>query len=98
MRIVEYNKAIDIVVEFQDEYKEKVHTSYYRFTLGEVENPHNKIVQHKDERLGQAGYNNDNELMKIVEYNKASDVVVEFQDKNKYKVRTTYDHFLKGGS
>ena len=34
--------------------------------------------------------------MKIVEYNSAYDVVVEFDDKYKSKKRTTYQMFLKG--
>lgn len=40
MRIVEYNGALDIVVEFQDEYKIKVNTQYWQFKLGEVKNPY----------------------------------------------------------
>ena len=41
-------------------------------------------------------YNNQGCLMKIVEYNKASDIVVEFQDKYKYKARTIYGNFKSG--
>ena len=40
MKIVEYNKSQDIVVEFQDEYRAKVHTAYYFFLSGEVRNPY----------------------------------------------------------
>ena len=40
MKIVEYNNAIDIVVEFQDEYKIKVHTTYNHFKNGGVKNPY----------------------------------------------------------
>ena len=38
MKIVEYNGFKDILVEFQDEYKTKVHTSYQAFLKGEVKN------------------------------------------------------------
>ena len=41
-------------------------------------------------------YNNQGCLMKIIEYNKASDIVVEFQDEHKYKVRTIYGNFKSG--
>lgn len=40
MRIVKYNSAHDIIVEFQDEYKIKVNTQYWQFKLGEVKNPY----------------------------------------------------------
>lgn len=40
MKIVKYNKSIDIIVEFQDEYKAKVHASYQYFLLGNVKNPY----------------------------------------------------------
>lgn len=40
MKIVEYNSAQNIVVEFQDKYKGKVHTDYKRFQDGAVKNPY----------------------------------------------------------
>ena len=40
MKIVEYNKCDDIIVEFQDKYKTKVHTSYRHFKAGNVRNPY----------------------------------------------------------
>lgn len=40
MKIVKYNDAHDIVVEFQDEYNTKVHTSYRWFLDGGVKNPY----------------------------------------------------------
>lgn len=50
----------------------------------------------KNERLGEEKYNNNGELMKIVEYNKSRDIVVEFQDKYKYKTHTKYQCFING--
>lgn len=44
MKIVEYNNACDIWVEFQDEHKEKVHTEYKHFRSGCVKNPYDKTV------------------------------------------------------
>lgn len=38
MRIVEYHNSKNIVVEFQDEHKERVHTSTSNFDIGNVKN------------------------------------------------------------
>ena len=40
MKIIEDNGYSDVIVEFQDEYRAKVHTSYYHFLSGEVRNPY----------------------------------------------------------
>lgn len=50
----------------------------------------------KIERLGEENYNYFGSLMKIVEYNRCDDIVIEFQDKYKYRKKCTYDSFLKG--
>lgn len=44
MKIVEYNRNDDVIVEFQDEYKSKVHTSYQQFKNKKVKNPYDKEV------------------------------------------------------
>ena len=44
MKIVEYKNALDIVVEFQDEYKAKIHTQYGNFKKGQVKNPYYPYV------------------------------------------------------
>lgn len=40
MKIIEYNRAQDIIVEFQDEHKARVHTQYHKFSDGGVKNPY----------------------------------------------------------
>lgn len=40
MRIVEYNNYDDIVVEFQDDYRTRVRTSYKHFINGNIKNPY----------------------------------------------------------
>lgn len=40
MKIVKYNNAEDVVVEFQDDYKMRVETQYHNFKLGNVRNPY----------------------------------------------------------
>lgn len=44
MKIVEYNNANDIIVEFQDKYKTKVHTQYVNFKKGVAKNPYHPSV------------------------------------------------------
>ena len=52
--------------------------------------------EEKHARIGETNKNKDGCLMKIIEYNKADDIVVEFQDKYKTKVRTRYTAFKSG--
>lgn len=40
MRIVEYVDANNMTIEFQDEYKTKIHTSYGNFRKGSIKNPY----------------------------------------------------------
>lgn len=40
MKVIEYNRVDDILVEFQDEYKGIVHTQYKSFMKGNVKNPY----------------------------------------------------------
>lgn len=44
MKIIKYNARSDIVVEFQDEYKAKINTTYGNFEKGNVKNPYDKEV------------------------------------------------------
>lgn len=46
-------------------------------------------------RLGEINQNRMGTEMKIIEYNNSSNIVVEFQDKHKAKVRTTYVNFQR---
>lgn len=53
------------------------------------------MLKTKLERLGEERLNKQGCLMKIVQYNMANDIVVEFQDDYKYKIHTTYANFKK---
>lgn len=44
MKIIEYKTCDDMIVEFQDEYKEKVNAQYQAFKRGNVKNPYDKTV------------------------------------------------------
>ena len=57
-----------------------------------------KLEEQKQERLGETRRNKESlggYKMKIVEYNGYMDIIVEFQDKHKAKVHTTYQNFKK---
>lgn len=91
MRIVEYNNYRNIVVKFLDEYKAIIRTRYECFLSGQVKNPY--FYKH---RIGEENLNTQGCLMKIIEYNNSDDIIVEFQDEYKAKVRATYKWFLSG--
>ena len=40
MKIVEYNNCDDIIIQFEDEYKYRLCTSYRHFKEGECKNPY----------------------------------------------------------
>jgi hypothetical protein len=44
MKIIEYNSATDIIVEFQDDNKARVHTRWDHFQEGSVKNPYFKDI------------------------------------------------------
>lgn len=44
MKIVKYKDAMNIVVEFQDKHKAKVHTRYSVFKNGQIKNPFHKSI------------------------------------------------------
>ena len=91
MKVVEYNNSKDMAVEFQDANKAIIHCEWKQFLNGNIKNPY-KYKQ----RLGEEKYNHQNCLMRIIEYNDAKDIVVEFQDEYKAKLRTSYGNFVKG--
>ena len=55
--------------------------------------------EQKNEKLGETRKNKESLggcEMKIIKYNRYKDITVEFQDKHKAKIHTTYQHFEKG--
>ena len=50
----------------------------------------------KNERLGEIKINNQGCKMKIIEYNKYSDIIIEFQDEYKAKIKAEYGQFQDG--
>lgn len=91
IKIVDYVDSQHVTVEFQDEHKEKVVTSWDRFCKGTIGNP---ATQNK---VGLIETNNQGCLMKIVEFNNKNDIVVEFQDKYKFRKKSAMNEFYSGG-
>ena len=54
------------------------------------------MSRNKIDRTGETNISNEGCIMKIVEYNNRSDIIVEFQDEHKYRVHTQYQAFKKG--
>ena len=52
--------------------------------------------RNKIDRTGETNISNEGCAMKIVEYNNCDDIIIEFQDKYKYRVHTNYQAFKKG--
>ena len=50
----------------------------------------------KIDRTGEINVSNEGCAMKIVEYNSAMDITIEFQDEHKYRLHTQYEHFKNG--
>jgi hypothetical protein len=91
MVVIEYNNAHNVVVEFQDEYRTRVNCEWLQFKRGTIVNP--TTYKH---RLGQEKYNNQGYLMKVVEYNDSDNVIVEFDDTHKTRVKCKWCQFEKG--
>lgn len=91
MNVVEYNNCKDVIVEFDDDCKTKIKCRWSQFANGTLVNP----IAYEN-RVGEENLNYQNCLMKIIEYNKSNDIVVEFQDKYKTKINAAYREFKNG--
>lgn len=59
-------------------------------------NTREKNKEHKTNRLGEENINHQSCIMQIVKYDNYNNIFVEFQDKHKAVVHTTYNNFKKG--
>lgn len=97
MTIVEYYDSNNIIVEFEDGVRKK--TKYNQFSSGSVQHPGYKkprTMTLKEQRMSETVMNKEGYKMHIVEYNKAKDVVVEFEDEYHARVHTDYRFFKQG--
>ena len=91
MKIVEYNNNYDIIVEFQDEYKYRVHTQYGHFKNGQCKNPffastygHGYLGVDKNGNVSKTTGLKDGKWVQTWEYNKWKSMLRRCFD-NKYK-------------
>lgn len=91
MKIIEYNSAQNIVVEFQDEWKEIKKCAWKEFKEGNIINPH--IYK---QRIGNININNQGCPMKVVDYVDCRNVIIEFQDNYRECVKCTWANFENG--
>lgn len=97
MKIIDYNNAMDITIQFQDNFGEIKKTRYERFKNGRVLNS-NIVNPKRTVKIGKECLNNQGYYMKIIgEYFcNPSKVKIEFQDKFKGIVIGEYSNFIKG--
>ena len=97
MTIIAYRKCHDIDVQFEDGAIRKGVT-YDCFTKGNVRHP--KEQERRDNlsktRLGETSIASNGMTMTIVEYNCATNIIVEFNDERHTRVKTSYSSFKKG--
>lgn len=89
--IIEYFNNSNITVKFSDG-NIRYNMSYDKFKAGKISN-----IQKEDttNRVGMTNLNNEDYLMKIIRYQKASDIDVEFED-GTIVTNKSYDNFIKG--
>lgn len=89
MTLIEYNWSKDVVVEFDDEFKFRVHVSYSNFDRGHVKNPYEKIFFGKGyEGVGKYEQHRNNKVTK--EYEVWSKMLTRCYDEKYHKRYPTY--------
>ena len=99
MKIVEYNNIHDIIIEFQDEHKCRVHTQYGNFKNGVCKNPfypsvcgHGYLGVDKEGNVPKVNEFKDGKWVQTWEYNKWMNMLQRcFDDKCKEKHPTYKD-------
>lgn len=93
MTIIAYRNSSDIDVQFEDG-AVRENATFQQFRNGHIKHPSEKarILS----RVGETAVANNTQIMIIVEYKNANDIVVEFNDEQHTRVKTTYKSFCKG--
>ena len=91
MKIVEYNRNDDIIVEFQDEHKHRVHTKYYHFKKGNVKNPFSPSVY----EYGYLGVDKSGNVPKTYESKNGKSISTWEYDKWQAMLKRCYDSKYK---
>lgn len=88
MKIIDYNSYDDITIQFTKSKYIAYHKSFGHFKTGEIRD--------KYYRLGMTNKNKAGQTMKIIEYKKATDITVQFED-TKFIKKSTWRYFKEGG-
>ena len=99
MKIVEYNNILDIIIEFQDEHKYRVHAQYKDFKNGQCKNPfypsahgHGYLGIDKESNVPKMSEFKDGKKINTWEYNKWQNMLQRcFDNKLKEKYPTYKD-------
>ena len=89
MRLITYNHASSVLIEFQDKYKAIIHTSYQCFKNGTVTNPYDKVVYGKG-YMGQGKYSSRENNKKTDCYNTWYKMIERCYDEKYHKKYSTY--------
>ena len=92
-KIINYKNHTDIDIEFEDG-KIRRHCCYDSFKKGNIGYCSREEI--KAQRIGEVMTNSYNETFKVIEYNTDRNIIVEFQDEFKGKVKTTYSNAKAG--
>ena len=91
MKIIEYNDANNIVVEFQDEHKYGLHTQYSNFKNGQCKNPFYPSVY----GYGYLGVNNEGNTPKTYEFKDGKNILTWEYEKWRGILRRCFDNKFK---
>ena len=91
MKIVEYNNILDIIIEFQDEHKYRVHTQYGHFKNGECKNPFFASVF----GYGYLGIDKNGNVPKVSEFKDGKNVHTWEYNKWQKMLQRCFDNKLK---
>ena len=91
MKIVEYNNIRDIIIEFQEEHKYRVHTQYKAFKKGECKNPFfPSVFGH-----GYLGIDKESNVPKMSEFKDGKTVNTWEYNKWQHMLQRCFDNKLK---
>jgi len=98
MVVIDYINSHNIIVQFDD--GTTVKTEWREFNCGVTQNPNslNYYTNRKPkiQRVGEENINNQGSLMKIIAYNGANDIIVQFDNNPSHIKKTFYRHFKLG--
>ena len=91
MKIVEYNNYDDIIIQFEDEYKYRLHTRYVNFQKGQCKNPYFPSVF----RYGYLGVDKEGNVPNTAEFKDGKSVHIWEYNKWMHMLQRCFDNKLK---